>query len=117
MANKAVKLYRKCKTPDGWKRYPAAMSANGKVRPNAVIAGGIEVVYPTGHYELRSFEGSKTVWKRVDGNATEALSAHKVAVKRAAVKVDAKEVGLKIDSNPKRPSIPDAVKRFVKAAE
>jgi len=35
MANKKVALVRKCKTPDGWRYYPVAKSANGKVKPDA----------------------------------------------------------------------------------
>jgi hypothetical protein len=53
MANKKVSLYRKCKTPEGWKRYPASMSANGKVKPNTVMVSGVEAAFPVGHYELR----------------------------------------------------------------
>src|SRR5258708_3640044 len=83
MANRRVSLYRKCKTPDGWRRYQVAMSANGKVKPNAVIVDGKEAVFAVGHYELRSFEGSKTKWTRVKGNATEALAELKQAQKRA----------------------------------
>jgi len=45
---------RKCKTPDGWRYYPIAMSANGKVKPDAVLVDGTEVKHPVGHDELRS---------------------------------------------------------------
>ncbi len=44
MANKTVRLYRKVKTPDGWRRYPAVMSGNGKVRPDTVTVGSVEIV-------------------------------------------------------------------------
>jgi hypothetical protein len=116
MANKKVKLYRNCKTPDGWKRYPAAMSANGKAKPNAVIVDSVEVAYPVGHYELRSFEGSKTKWTRVDGNATDALAALKVAQKKANAVAMADDAGVQVVEDAIRIPIRDAYPRFVQAA-
>ena len=46
MANKKVALVRKCKTPGGWRRYPVVMSANGKVKPDAVTVDGLEAILP-----------------------------------------------------------------------
>jgi integrase len=116
MANKRVSLYRKCKTPDGWKRYPVAMSANGRVKPDAVIVDGAEVVYKTGHYELRSFEGSNTKWTRLDGNATDALAALKVAQKRSVATAMAVDAGVQVVLDPMRIPLRDSYRRFVHAA-
>jgi len=77
VANKRVSLVRKCKTPEGWKRYPVAMSANGRVKPDSVVIGKVEVACPQGHYELRSYVGSKLAWTRVEGGATDALATLK----------------------------------------
>ena len=41
------------------------MSANGKVKPDTVVVAGVEVTYPVGHYEIRSYVGSRLVWTRV----------------------------------------------------
>jgi integrase len=116
MANKKVSLYRKCKTPDGWKRYPVAMAANGKVKPDTVLVQGFETKYPVGHYELRTYEGSKTVWTRVTGNGTEALAAMKTAQKRATAVVSAVDAGVQVIADPKRVTLVDAQKKFVAAA-
>jgi integrase len=116
MANRAVTLYRKCKTPDGWKRYPAAMSSNGKVKPNGVVAGSVEAIFPIGHYELRSFEGSKTVWTRIEGNATEALASLKLAQKKSNAVATADGAGVQVVVDPKRTALRDAATKFVKAA-
>jgi integrase len=116
MANKRVSLYRKCKTADGWKRYPAAMSANGRVKPNTVLVSDIEVAYPIGHYELRSFEGSKTKWTKVTGNATEALAALNLAQKKANAVAIAKDAGVRTVLDPKRGSIREEAPKFVTAA-
>jgi integrase len=116
MANKTITLHRRVKTPEGWKRYPAAMSPNGRVKPNTVKVGDIEVAYPIGSYELRSFEGSKTVWKRIEGGPSEALAALKLAQQRSAAAVQARDAGLQVISNPDRASIRDARDRFVDSA-
>jgi integrase len=116
VANRRVSLYRKCKTPDGWRRYQVAMSANGKIKPNAVIVDGKEAAFPVGHYELRSFEGSKTKWTRVKGNATDALAELKQAQKRANAVVMADDAGVQVVEDEIRIPLRDAHRRFVQAA-
>jgi integrase len=117
MANRAVTLYRKCKTPDGWKRYPAVMSANGKVKPNAVMVGYVEASYTVGHYELRSFNGAKTVWTRIDGGATEALASLKTTQKRAAAKAVAQDAGVTVMEDAGRKNLKDEGKRWIESVE
>src|SRR5215472_19204228 len=102
MANKAVTLYRYCRTEDGWKHLPAAMSANGKVKPDTVIIAGNERKYPQGYYELRATENGKRVWKRIEGNATEALAAQKVAQKKAVAVAVAEAADVQVVTEGKR---------------
>jgi integrase len=117
MANKKVALVRKCKTPDGWRYYPVVMSANGKVKPDAVLVDGVEVAYPVGHYDLRSYAGSKLVYTRLkDKNATEALAALKNAQKTANAVAIAGDAGVKVVLDPIRIPLRDAHPRFVQAA-
>jgi len=116
MANTTVTLHRKCKTPEGWRYLPAAMSANGKVKPNKVKVDGFEIDYPIGHYVLRSYDGPKTVWTRVTGGATEALADLKTAAKRANAVAIAAHAGVEVVLDAKRIAIKDAVTKFVAAA-
>jgi integrase len=116
MANKKVQLFRKCKTPEGWKRYPVVMSANGKVKPDAVTVAGVQVVYPFGHYELGSYSGTKRVWTRLKGNATEALAALHQAQKKANAVAIAGDAGVQVVLDPIRIPLRDAYPRFVQAA-
>jgi integrase len=116
MANKSVYLVRKCKTPDGWKRYPVVMSANGKVKTNAVTVGGVEVAYPVGHYELGSYVGSKRKWTRVAGKATDALAALKNAQKTANAVAVAGNAGVQVVIDPKRVALRETATTFVDAA-
>lgn len=117
MANRSVKLYRNCKTSAGWRRYPAVMAANGKVKPNTVTVRGVEVLFPVGHYELRSYEGSRTVWKRIEGNATDALAEQKVAQKKAAAKAIASIAGVQVIEETSRKILRDEIKKWLATVE
>jgi integrase len=118
MANKKVALVRKCKTPDGWRRYPVVMGANGRLKADAVMVGGVEVKYPVGHYELRSYVKSKLVYTRVKGDSpSDALDALRNAVKRAHAVVAAGEANIPIVLDDKRVSLAETKKKFIAAAE
>ena len=117
MANKRVALVRKCKTPDGWRRYPVVMAANGKVKPDAVTVDGLEVSYPTGHYERRSYVGSKVAYQRITGNATEALAALKMAQVRSNAIATAGAAGVQVVADPSRRTLRAEAKRFIQAAK
>jgi len=73
VANRKVTLVRHCKTEKGWRRYPVAIGRNGRIRPNFVLVDGFAREYPDGHYELRSYQGSKPVYRNVGTNAQDAL--------------------------------------------
>ena len=94
------------------------MSANGKVKPDAVMVGGVQVIYPVGHYELGSYVGSKRVWTPVQGDSpADALNALKNAVKRAHAVVAAGEANIPIVVDDKRALLAAAQKRFIAAAK
>jgi integrase len=117
MANKKVSLVRKCRVPrEGWRYYPAVMSANGKVKPDTVMVGLAEKAYPIGHYALRAYSGSKLVYTRVEGGATEALAALKLAQKRANAVAMAGDAGVQIVEDSTRTRLRDSYPRFVQAA-
>ncbi len=60
--------------PEGWRRYPAALGGNGRVRPGYVQVNGQQVCYPVGTYEVRLYEGSRLKYKPVGDQASEALA-------------------------------------------
>ena len=73
MANRKVILLRYCKTEKGWRRFPVAVGKNGRIRPNYVLVNGQPTEYKEGHYELRSYQGSKAIYRNVGGNAADAM--------------------------------------------
>lgn len=116
MANRTVTVHRKVKTENGWRRYPAVFAGNGRIKPEHVVIGGEEVRVPGGHFELRSFAGSKTVWTRVNGGAAEALAALRTAQAKANIKVEAERAGVAVVPDEGRINLATARKRFVEAA-
>lgn len=93
------------------------MSANGKVKPDVVTVGGVEVVCPTGHYELGSYSESKRVWTRMKGtSATDALNALNKARKTANAVLVANDAGVQVVVDPKRVVLREAAPKFVQAA-
>ena len=86
MANQKVTLMRYCRVDEGeravWKRYPAAFGKNGKIRPDYVVIHAQKVHCPTGHYELRYYEGSKLRYENVGKNARKPLGSRSLQRKR-----------------------------------
>ena len=74
MANRKVVLLRYCKTEKGWRRHPVATGKNGRIRPNFVLVAGFAREYPEGHYEIRSYQGSRPIYRNVGNNAADALN-------------------------------------------
>jgi hypothetical protein len=96
MGQQAVTLYWKCKTPEGWKRYPAAIGRNGKVRPRYAQVGNAQIGFPDGHYELRHYEGRKTKWVNVGDDASIAQAKQLQFAKTLRAVSAAEEAGTKI---------------------
>jgi len=116
MANRTVSLYKKVKTEDGWGRYPVVIGPNGRLKTDTVIIGGEEHKLTGGHYELRHYDGTRTVWTRVKGGATDALAAWKTAQAKANAKAEAEAVGVKVIADDQRVSLAKARDRYIEAA-
>lgn len=118
MPNTRVVLMRLCKTPKGWRRYPAVFSKNGKLKANTVLDGGEEKEYLIGRYQLRYYEGRKPVYKDVGENPSEALQARIRQVNLLLAKQSAQAAGVKVDEGaPKRISLAGEFRKFIEATE
>ena len=115
MANRTVSLIRKCKTPNGWRRYPVAYSKNGKVKPNAVLVAGVEAEFGEGHYELRRYKGSRVYYQRIDGNASDALAKLKLEQKVTNAKTLASAAGVQVVEDSGRLALASEYRRFLQA--
>jgi integrase len=100
MANKTVTLVRLCKTASGWRRLPVVMGRNGKLRPGFALVNGEPTFMPEGHYEIRTYQGTKTLYKNVGDDPAEALAAQQRESHLLKVKDSAKAAGVEIVGQP-----------------
>jgi integrase len=119
MANKAVTLMWYCKTPKGWRRFPALSASNGKVRTGVVLQAGREHRYPDGRFQLRSFAGAKTIYSNLPDNtsASDALAERTKLALRLAARHSAAEAGTQIIETPGRVALRIAATRYVQRAK
>jgi integrase len=96
MANPKVSLYYLAKTKQGWKRYPAVIGGNHRIRPRYAMVNGKPEFFEVGHYELRLMIGGRMGWKNVGEDASEAQAQQILETKRAAAHVAAAEAGTKL---------------------
>ena len=117
VANRKVTLVRNCKTPDGWRRYPAAYGKNGRIKPDTVTVNGKQVEYPEGVYQLRSYEGSRMVYKSVGANAQDAVAAQQREISLLAAREHATAARAKIVEEPGRKYLRRALEDYLQDRE
>lgn len=117
MANRKVTLVLLCKTPTGWRRYPAVASKNGRVRPGVALVAGAEKIFETHRYQLRVYEGARMVYRDAGDSAAEAQNAREKHAHLLTARVAANCAGVKIEEAPGRKSLQRELLRFVQAAE
>ncbi len=100
MANKKVTLQLYAKTANGWRRYPAAYSKNGRVRPKYALVDGVPMHFPEGHYEIKYYKGRKTVQRNVGEDAQAAEQARDREANLLAVRHTAGAIGVKVLEEP-----------------
>lgn len=96
MANKKASLVWYCKTDSGWKRLPVVVGRNGKLRLGYAVFDGEPTHFPDGHYEIRAYEGKKTVYKNVGSDPADALAALNRQTHLLQAKDSAKAAGIEI---------------------
>ena len=96
MANRVVALVYYCKTPSGWRRYPAVIGKNGKIKPGAVMVNKVEQNFPQGTYQLHSYRGKNPHYESIGTNPRDALTVLQKAQKKSDVRVNARKVGIEL---------------------
>ena len=102
--------------PDGWRRYPAVIGKNGRVKPNFVMVQGNMIEYPIGRYEIRKFVGKRPVYINAGEDAAHALQAlqkerHLLAAKNLLADLP----GVQLVEEPSRPLLAQQLRLFLKA--
>ena len=70
--NRECNVTKRVKTSKGLRYCPVMLSANGRIRPDAVIVNGKQEKHPEGAYYLEWREGSKRVRLSVGKDAADA---------------------------------------------
>ncbi len=91
MPNRKVTLVINAKTDAGWRRLPAIIGNNGKVRPGYGLRGGEPTSFKQYRYELRTYEGNRIVYSPAGMNAADAFSAQKTQQEKRDATVKAGE--------------------------
>ena len=112
-----VSLYLLCKTQEGWKRYPAAIGRNNKVRPGYAQLGAAQKQFEGGKYQLRWVIEGKTFWESVGDDATFARAAQDTKQKTLVAQVAAEDAGAKIVETPGRIDLKKKAKAYVSRQE
>jgi integrase len=115
VANIKVALMRRVKTEAGWRYYPAAYSANGRVRPGFAVVAGLEVNHPIGYYTLRYCKGSNPVFEPLkDVSPAEAEARRKKKESQLSVTVAAQKAYLKVEPvDPQRKLLSAMLEQFL----
>ena len=117
MANKKVILVRLCKTEKGWRRYPAVFGKNGKPKPEVVLVNGKEQIYPTGRYQIRTYEGRRIIYQDAGQHAGEAQKLRERSERLVRAKNAASMAGVKLVDSKTRLVLRDELERFIQATE
>jgi hypothetical protein len=75
--------------------------------------GGRDVNYPEGRFQVRTFEGSKRVWKNAGLDATDALAMRDRVARRREIIVQAGVAGVEVKEEKGRVAIRPAVTRYL----
>jgi hypothetical protein len=115
--NRTVTLVWYCKTEKGWKRLPAVIGGNGRVRPRYAHQDGKLVEYPQGHYELRYYQGSKVRYEPIGDNAAEALLKLHQKERFLNAQDAAQDAGAVLVEEPSRINLQKQLDRFIQATQ
>jgi integrase len=118
MANTNVTLLWRCKTVNGWRRYPALFAKNGRPRAGVVMIKGRECDAPTGRFQLRYYSGEQQLYEDAGENPVDAMHAHKRLGLKLLAKASADVAGVKIEEDaPRRRTLLGEFKRFIGEVE
>jgi integrase len=118
VANLKVTLQIYVKKPEGgWTRYPAVTGKNGRIRPGYGLVGGKKHGVPTKFaeytYQLKSYEGRRTVVKNVGIDAANAAALLAVTEKRREARHDAKLAGLSVADDNDRKTVARSTQLYI----
>lgn len=101
MANRKATLIRYGKVAGlGWRRGPIVKARNGRIRPDYMLLKGKEVHCPLGKYEIRQYDGRKSLHKAVGNDLDVALTAFSLFEKKLQYEALQLDLGIRVQKLP-----------------
>lgn len=95
--NQTVALLRYAPIPGkGWRRGPAILGKNGRLKPDVMLLDGIEVPCPNGRWQMRQYRGRNPVYTELGTDPTDALNRFRAEEARAKARAQAVAAGLEV---------------------
>jgi integrase len=113
VANRRVTLVINAKSEKGWRRFPAVLSKNGRVRSGYGVVQGEPAPFTQFRYELRMFEGSNLVYKPAGLNAQDAQALQQREQRKKSVRSEAIAAGIGLIEEETRTALRSAADRYV----
>jgi integrase len=121
MANVTVTVVMHCKiAPGKWRRYNAVEGRSGRLRRGWADVDDIPTEFKQYVYQLRTYEGTRTVYKTITGdptNATEARNQREVEEKKRKARKVSKAAGVAVVEDDQRQTLAKAAAAYVARAE
>jgi hypothetical protein len=95
--NQTVALLRYASIPGkGWRRGAAILTKNGKLKPDVMLLGGVEVPCPNGRYQMRQCRGTNPEYTELGKDPTDALNRFRAEETRMKARATAIAAGLEV---------------------
>ena len=82
----------------GWRRGAAVFTKNGRLKPDAMRLGGIEVHCPNGRYQSRQYQGKNPIYTELGKDPTDALDRFRAEETKLKARAAAVAAGLEVVS-------------------
>jgi integrase len=82
----------------GWRRGAAVFTKNGRLKPDAMRLGGIEVHCPNGCYQSRQYQGKNPIYTELGKDPTDALDRFRAEETKLKARAAAVAAGLEVVS-------------------
>jgi len=80
----------------GWRRGAAVLTKNGRLKPDVMLLGGLEVHCSNGRYQMRKYQGRNPVYTELGTDPTDALNRFRAEETKVKARVVAVAAGLEV---------------------
>lgn len=82
----------------GWRRGAAVFTKNGRLKPDVMLLGGVEVHCPKGHFQIRQYRGKNPFYTELGTDPIEVLSRFRAEEAKVTARAAALAAGLEVVS-------------------